>query len=155
MDTVPYPIVRRSFFTGFIELLLKRNKSGIEFHGQFSYDALPYFHFGRPRLPLIFHSTYGQQKRFAQYDPGIRQLLLCPGQHTDIHFPETICRNRIFTGEHTVHIVDADENTEQLRLDVQRIPLSARGQVGELVAADPPVEKVKALRRMITLRDFQ
>jgi hypothetical protein len=111
------------------------NHGGVVLLGELRDDRPAFGELGAARFPAFLHLPDRQAKRLAQHQPNAGELLYGVGQEL------VILLLVLLGGDAATQIVDANQNAEQVGLEVDGVFLPALLQVSDGVPADAAVQE--------------
>ncbi len=150
MHTVPNPVRSRGAFAGVIKYLLKPNQSGAVFGGQSCHDILPGAHTCTPFFIVGQAFSDREGKGLAEHEPEIR----IGGERRR---EECVVVRFVLIDRHAAALViDPDENTQNIRLEVEHIRGPAFPEIKHGIAGDTTIDEIeveRGKRRSVFCRD--
>ena len=135
MNAVPDPVIGGSALDGVVENSLEMDHGRMILGGEAGDGFLTLPDSGKPGVEVILVLSYRQRKRFAEHNSEARVAGHGIGEQLIVGLLE-ILERQLSAG-----IVDANENAQDVWVELQRVFAPAAGEIGDGVAADAAIEK--------------
>ena len=146
MNSIASPMSGRSVFDGLVEHRLERDERGVERAGHTLRGGPIVI---KLRKPFFVHRATTQDEWLADHQLHLRQRLARAVEQRAVIAFVNCHRARVIAAQLVPDVIHADQNADQIRLEIEAVGLPALRQLKHFVAADPAIEHGVVCFRMI------